>query len=133
MPQHHTIASDDGHADRLPILTSPTTPTVLQGLAKIERWARDQDIIPQDGRSENWYCVVSGAARQCLVNADGRRQIVDILLPGDSFGFSLSDVHRFAVQAVVEDTIVASYSYRRVRALAQSDPRVVDDIQRQFA
>lgn len=128
-PMVTTAASENGRADPLPIVTSPTAPAVLQGLAKIERWARDQDIICQDGTSEAWYCVISGAARQCVISPEGRRQIVDILLPGDFFGFTLSSAHRFAVQAVVDDTIVASYSCRRIQALAQQNPHVAQDIQ----
>lgn len=112
----------------LQVATSPVPPPALQSFASIKRWPRDHDIVLQDGVSDNWYCVVSGAARQYIIRPDGRRQIIDILLPGDFFGFSPTDKHRFAVQAVHDDTIVASYSKRRIEALADADPQISREI-----
>jgi CRP/FNR family transcriptional regulator, nitrogen fixation regulation protein len=114
---------------RLPSTTSPTAaPPALQPYASIRRWPRDQDILYQDGESEDWYCVISGAARQCILRPDGRRQIVDLLLPGDFFGFTPTGAQRFAVQAIVGDTIVASYPRCQIEAVSETDPRVASDI-----
>ncbi len=99
-------------------------PHALQPFARIKRWQRDQDIVCQGNAADDWYCVISGACRQCLVQQDGRRRIVDILLPGDFFGFAIGGAHRFAVQAIAADTIVASYPRREIEALADTDPRV---------
>jgi CRP/FNR family transcriptional regulator, nitrogen fixation regulation protein len=101
-----------------------TAPQILQPFARIKRWPRDQDIVFQGNTAEDWYCVISGACRQCVVQPDGRRQIVDILLPGDFFGFTVGCAHRFAVQAIAPDTIVASYSRRQIEAAADADPQV---------
>jgi len=75
--------------------------------------------------------MVGGAARQCLIRPDGRRQIVDILLPGDFFGLG-DGSHRFAVQAIVEETVVASYPRRRVEALMESNSRIAQDVHRRM-
>jgi CRP-like cAMP-binding protein len=101
-----------------------SAPQVLQPFARIKRWPRDQDIVCEGDAADDWYCVVSGACRQCLVQEDGRRRIVDILLPGDFFGFTVGGRHRFDVQAIAADTIVASYYRREIEALADTDPRV---------
>jgi CRP/FNR family nitrogen fixation transcriptional regulator len=114
----------------LPHVNSLTAPKAFQHFATIRRWQREQDIVSQDGRSESWYCIISGAARQCLIRRDGRRQIVDILLPGDLFGMTPDGGQRFAVQAVAEDTIVASYPRQRVEELMRSNPQIVQDVQR---
>lgn len=111
---------------------SPIAPSALQAYATIRRWPRDQDIVHQDETSEDLYCVISGAVRQCLVRPDGRRQIVDILLPGDFFGFTPCGTHRLAAQAVVEDTIVANYPWRRIEAAADANPQVAREIRKRM-
>jgi CRP/FNR family nitrogen fixation transcriptional regulator len=128
MIMNEAIAELDRSIIGLPVVTSPSAPLALQAFASIKHWPRDRDIVVQDEVSDDWYCVVSGAARQCIIRADGRRQIVDILLPGDFFGFSPTGKHRFAVQAVADDTIVASYSKRRVEALADANPQIGREI-----
>jgi CRP-like cAMP-binding protein len=55
---------------------------------------------------------------------DGRRYIASFLLPGDFFGFSAGQVHRFSVEAIIAGTIVARYPRRRVEMLAESDAEV---------
>ena len=105
-----------------------TAPQVLQPFARVKRWPRDQEILHQGNSAEDWYCVISGACRQCLVRPDGRRRIVDILLPGDFFGFTLGSSHQFAVQAIAEDTFVASYSRRQIEAAADANPQIAREI-----
>ncbi|MDB5542521.1 MAG: FixK family transcriptional regulator [Devosia sp.] len=129
----HSSAQLSANTSTLPPKYSlPTPPLALQSYANIKRWPRDQDIVYQDEWAEDLYCVISGAARQCIVRPDGRRQIVDILLPGDFFGFTPSSTHRFAVQAVVEDTIVASYSRRRIEEMADNDPQVAREFRQRL-
>jgi CRP/FNR family nitrogen fixation transcriptional regulator len=125
MNMHITLRSTalSPYVASLPAETS-AAPPVLQPFARIKRWPRDQDIVYQGNTAEDWYCVISGACRQCMVQPDGRRRIVDILLPGDFFGFAVGGAHRFAVQAIAMDTIVASYSRRRIEAAADADPQV---------
>ena len=47
---------------------------------------------------------------------------MDLLLPGDVFGFSASEEYDYTVEAVAEGTVVASYPRRRVEMLADADP-----------
>ena len=54
---------------------------------------------------------------------DGRRQIVDLLVPGDHFGFSSRNRHILTVEAV-QDSVVARYPREHVDRLADSDPAV---------
>jgi CRP-like cAMP-binding protein len=48
---------------------------------------------------------------------------VELLLPGDFFGFTALTEYDSAVEAVAEGTIVASYPRRRVEMLAEADPQ----------
>jgi CRP/FNR family transcriptional regulator, nitrogen fixation regulation protein len=96
----------------------------LDSLATISSYHRSQEICRQGSPADHWYCVILGAARRFVIRADGRRQIVDLLLPGDFFGLSSADEYDFAVEAVTENTTVATYPRRRVEILAESDPAV---------
>jgi CRP/FNR family transcriptional regulator, nitrogen fixation regulation protein len=57
-----------------------------------------------------------------VLRADGRRQIVGLMLPGDFFGFTAGDEYDSSAEAAANDTLIASYSRRRAEALADSDP-----------
>lgn len=103
----------------------------LRSLANLRRFDRDQDIYRQEERSDTWYRLVSGSARKYFVRADGRRQLVDIYLPGDLFGFTTRVQHKFAVQAVADGTLVAFYPRQRVEALADEDPATAREIRAQ--
>ena len=85
---------------------------------------RGQPIYGQKDPADHWYRVVSGAARKCALLADGRRQVLDFMLPGDFFGFTAHAHHAFAVEVIVEGTIVARYARRRIETLADSDPQL---------
>jgi CRP/FNR family nitrogen fixation transcriptional regulator len=100
----------------------------LDSLATIIPCRRGQEICGQGRPAETWYCVLSGAARRYVIRLDGRRQIVDLLLPGDCFGFSANGDYDFAVEAVTDETVVAGYPRRRAEMLADSDPRVSREI-----
>ena len=67
---------------------------------------------------------VVGIAARCVDLADGRRQILELLLPGDFFGFSARAEHLHGVEAMVCDTRVSSYSRRRLEELAVCNPKV---------
>jgi len=94
---------------------------VMESISEIMRYCRGQEIYGRGEPAEYWYRVISGAARTCAVQADGRRRIVELLLPGDFFGFTPRDRNAFDVEAVVEDTVVARYARCRAETLAASD------------
>jgi CRP/FNR family transcriptional regulator, nitrogen fixation regulation protein len=96
----------------------------MESLATIVRYRRGQEIYRSEERAEHWYRIVSGVARKCALLADGRRRIVDFLLPGDFFGLTARDVRAFTVEAIVEGTVVACYPRRRLERLADSDPQL---------
>jgi len=99
----------------------------LQRLAPIAnsiQCRRGQEICAQGLQASIWYRLVSGAARQCVLRSDGRRQIVDLLLPGDFFGFAVGADYDYTVEAIVGGTIVAAYPRKRVEALADQDSQL---------
>jgi CRP/FNR family nitrogen fixation transcriptional regulator len=100
----------------------------LDQLAMITPFHRAQEICSQGRPADHWYYLVSGAARRCVIRLDGRRQIVDLLLPGDSFGFSVLDEYDSTIEAIAEGTVVAAYPRRRVEMLADSNPQLAREI-----
>jgi CRP-like cAMP-binding protein len=69
-----------------------------------------------------------GAALCSTVRADGRRLVVDLLLPGDFFGFAASNDHDCTVEAVVDGTRANKYDRRSVEALADGSPAIAREI-----
>jgi len=102
----------------------------LASIAVVRKCRRGQEICGQGQPAEYWYRVTSGTARRCVTRPDGRRQIVELLLPGDFFGFTVLNEYDSTVEAVSEDTIVARYARRRVEMLAQADPQLSREIRR---
>jgi len=98
---------------------------VMESVAVLKPFRRGQQIHGREGPGEHLYRIVSGMARDCVLLADGRRQILDLLLPGDFFGFTDHAEPEVTVEAIVDGTLVASYPWRRLETLAESDPRLV--------
>lgn len=100
----------------------------LESLATLAHRNRGEEIYGSDCSNDYWYRAVSGAARCYIVLPGGHRQILDLLLPGDFFGFTGRERHFYGVDAVVDDTSVACYPREALRTLANSDPAVADEI-----
>lgn len=96
----------------------------LDSLATVVQYRRGQEIYKENSPVEDWYRIVSGVARRFSIRTNGKRQIVDLLLPGDIFGFGAHGQHHFAVEVGLDHTFVARYPRSRLEALADSDPRI---------
>jgi CRP/FNR family nitrogen fixation transcriptional regulator len=95
----------------------------IKPFAALKTFRRAQEIAGSNGPATHWYRVVSGVARDCVFLANGRRQILDLLLTGDFFGVAGNDAaHRNTIEAVVDGTTIASFPRPRVEALAEADP-----------
>src|ERR1700722_8390002 len=102
--------------------------TGLDSIAVIARRNRGEEIHGSDAADDHWYRVHAGVAKCYVVLPGGRRQILDLLLPNDFFGFTPRCGHYFSLEAVVNDTIVACYPRRRAEALADSYPAVGHEV-----
>src|SRR5215510_9675405 len=112
-------------ADEPSDLGSPHPPAdLMQAMAahaSTRLYARGEAVYQSGQPADRWYRIVSGMAARCSDLSDGRRQILELLLPGDFFGFSARAEHLHGVEIVV-DAKVVSYSRRSLEALAVSDP-----------
>lgn len=105
-----------------------TTHESLQQLAVVARYDTDQSIHRYNDPAQHWFRIVAGAARKIALSGDGRRHIVDFLLPGDFFGFCASSQHHFCVETLVAGSLIARFPRRSAERLADSDPQVARHI-----
>ena len=64
--------------------------------------------------------MIADAIRCCTIRSDGRRQIVDLMLPRDFFFISDSE-REGTTEAIVGETVLASFPSARVEQLAERD------------
>jgi CRP/FNR family transcriptional regulator, nitrogen fixation regulation protein len=91
-------------------------------------YCADEYICGAERRSAGWYRVLSGAARCCAHLVDGRRSIIDFLVPGDLFRVHASPVHRICFEAVVTTTRIARYTRRDLEAIASDDRSILSEM-----
>jgi CRP/FNR family nitrogen fixation transcriptional regulator len=96
----------------------------LERLASVARYGIGESVYRFNDPIEHWFRIISGAARKSTLTGDGRRHIVDFILPGDLFGFGAIESRQFCVEAIAPGTLVARYPCRTAERLADSDPQI---------
>src|ERR1700733_2573452 len=91
----------------------------LAPLASISRCSPRQQICRQGEPADRWFWIIAGSARRSMIRPDGRRQIVDLLLPGDCFGFTDGGEYDDSVDAIARETYVARCVRRDAEAVAK--------------
>jgi CRP/FNR family nitrogen fixation transcriptional regulator len=84
---------------------------------------RRGEILCDDRGARFVYRMAAGAARRCALSADGRRRIVDLLFPGDFFGFDGEARVGATIEALVDGSVALRYPRREIEALADADPQ----------
>jgi CRP/FNR family nitrogen fixation transcriptional regulator len=92
----------------------------LDGAATILKCHRDQQIQDRPGTAGHWCYLIAGAVRRSTIRPDGRRQILELMLPRDFFFVSEGQGEE-TVEAITEPTVLASYPAARVDLLADCD------------
>src|ERR1700704_2917172 len=85
---------------------SDATERLAPGAAKLVVGKR-QILFHAHGPAQCIYEVLDGALMVYRLLADGRRQIVDLALPGSLCGFSRDNSHECSCEALVTSTVVA--------------------------
>lgn len=93
----------------------------LQNIGTKLRFHHNKTIFNEGDPAEHAYKVLSGAVRLCKHLADGRRQIVQFLFPGDLFSFMELAGHSLTAEAV-NDVVLLSYPQRQIAHLGAQDP-----------
>lgn len=69
----------------------------------------------------NVYSLVSGAVKLSKLLADGRRQVVGFLFPGDFFGFSFNEVYPATAESITT-TALCRFGQTRLARLREEAP-----------
>ena len=94
----------------------------LDSLARVVCYDVDEPICNKSRCFEYWYRISTGAARRCTSGPGGYRKTIDIIIPGDCFGFCVDTHQDLMVEAAAEDTVVLVYPRRCVEFLDEVDP-----------
>jgi len=98
-PAGETLAS--------PVDADPLSATVMLTIGA------GRPIYVEGDPARHWFEVVSGTVMAQQLGLDGRRQLVEIYLPGDVFGFDgLDGVHAFTAEATTAAPVVLRRSCR---------------------
>jgi CRP/FNR family nitrogen fixation transcriptional regulator len=112
---------------------SPARPTsspfgVVDSLAVPVKCRRGEVIYSAERSVNCWYRVLAGAARRFTLRPNGKRQIVDLLLPGDIFGFGIDGKHYYNAEAVDAGTVIAQYPCSRIEMNAATDSMLAREL-----
>ncbi len=96
---------------------------------RICSFARGSEIYAEGSAMDHLYRVVSGAVRICKVMADGRRQIVEFSVAGDTFGLDGLATHGFSAEAITATTLVC-YPRRQLEEAVRQGGQVARLVER---
>jgi CRP-like cAMP-binding protein len=94
----------------------------MERLRTVVRCEVNETVYHCEDPARYWYRLLKGTARKCALTVDGRRQIIDFLLPGDLFGFGAEDTHHFSAEAITPGTVIARYPRLLAAQLAEAQP-----------
>jgi len=64
------------------------------------KYSRHQPIYSEGDAAHHCYKVIEGAVRATRILSDGHRQILDIFVPGDTFGLEITRTYAATAEAV---------------------------------
>jgi CRP/FNR family nitrogen fixation transcriptional regulator len=109
-------------ASRPPLDTLSGLSALVDCKRSLELYQHNQQIECTADLAEHWCCIVRGAARIQALLSDGRRRIIDFLMPGDFFGFRPRHQEFFVTETIVPDTMVSRYPRQYVERAADWNP-----------
>jgi CRP-like cAMP-binding protein len=105
---------------------SPMEADLLRDLQSASRRvARGREMIVEGRRYDGLLILLDGAALRYRVLNDGRRQVLNIILPGDFIGFPgcFFESALYSI-AALSDCVVSPVSFSRLLGLFESHPRL---------
>lgn len=99
-------------------------PMLTESIGTLHKYESGDTVYRQYESADHWYLIASGAARKCAQISDGRRQIMDFLLPGDLFGFEAAARRESSVECVAANTTVVRYQRQRMESLLEADQQL---------
>jgi CRP-like cAMP-binding protein len=96
----------------------------LQSTTRIIR--RNREIITEGRKYDTLFILIDGVSIRCRILHDGRRQILNIALPGDFIGFpgAFSERALYSITAL-SDCTVSPVPFSQLLSLFDREPRLV--------
>lgn len=85
----------------------------IRGSARLEA---HHTIFREGDAASHIFTVVKGAVKLSKLMADGRRQIVGFLFPGDFFGFGLAGAYAYSAETIIP-TSLCRFAEKRLLSL----------------
>lgn len=95
----------------------------LRPIGAVMKVRRGRQVFAEGEHAAHWYWLASGAVQVCSFAEDGRRQVAELVLPGDLFGLEAC-ARRGATAEAARDAVVIAYPRARAEALVDADPRL---------
>jgi CRP-like cAMP-binding protein len=104
----------------------------LQSTTRIIR--RNREIITEGRKYDTLFILIDGVSIRCRILHDGRRQILNVALPGDFIGFpgAFSERALYSITAL-SDCTVSPIPFSQLLNLFDSEPRLAAAIFWSFA
>jgi CRP-like cAMP-binding protein len=109
---------------------SPEETAILAELQSNTRAVpRHRDIVTEGHNYGNVFLVIEGIAIRYRILHDGRRQIVNIVLPGDVVGFfgAFFENTLYSTKALT-DTLISTIPFARLGTIFRSNPQLMTKI-----
>ena len=95
----------------------------LYALAMEQRYGAGDALFHQERPADYVFSIRSGYANMFRLTADGKRQILAFLFPGDFVGFTSEDNYHFGVSAIA-DLDACRFDRSRLEALIERYPEM---------
>jgi CRP/FNR family nitrogen fixation transcriptional regulator len=117
-------------ASSLPSSTVPAKSQLdlMRSWGEMVRLERGDSVCREHDLADHIHCVVSGLVTRYIIRPDGHRQIVDLAMPGDFFGFTHCRQYRFAAEAVIDNTTVMRIARHRIETFAASNADIANGL-----
>jgi CRP/FNR family transcriptional regulator len=95
--------------------------TGLDSCAMKQTFKRGEVIFHEGDPASAHFKVVTGAVRIFNILADGRRHVIDFMLEGQTFGFTIYSAHGFCAEAIT-DCVVSRFERSAIDRLTRELP-----------
>lgn len=125
MPQPHSATPLTDKLAKLVTLSAAETAVLTEWQASPRTVPRGRELISEGRRYDGVSILIEGAALRYSVLKDGRRQILNIVLPGDFIGFPgcFFENALYSITAL-SDTQVSAVPFAQLFGLFEPQPRL---------
>jgi len=96
--------------------------TDLDRIGSLQVAARGATLVEEGDPADHVFKVVSGALRTVRLLPDGRRSVIDFVLPGDFFGMAENGTYAHSLEVLADGSFIR-YPKKQLRDVLNNDPQ----------